>query len=132
MENAQSWYQSLVKPSWAPPAWVFGPVWTFLYIIIAGTFGTVFYKVVTKQWPAMVALPFVLNLVFNLVFTPIQFGLQNNYLAFLDILLVLGTLIWAMIVVYKYAHWITWANLPYLLWVLIATTLQTSITILNR
>ncbi len=132
MNNAYSWYGRLIKPSWAPPSWVFGPIWTFLYIIIAGTFGTVFYKVLTKQWPAMVALPFVLNLIFNLIFTPIQFGLQNNYLAAVDILLVLGTLVWALIVVYKYAPWITWANQPYLLWVVIATTLQITVTFLNR
>lgn len=132
MNNAQSWYQNLIKPSWAPPAWVFGPVWTFLYIIIAGTFGTVFYKVITKQWSAMVALPFALNLVFNLAFSPIQFGWQNNYLATVDILLILGTLIWSLIVIFPYARWITWANLPYLVWVLIATTLQITVTVLNR
>jgi len=131
MNNTYNWYQNLVKPSWAPPAWVFGPIWTFLYIIIAGTYGTVFYKVSTKQWPAIVALPFALNLFFNLIFTPIQFGLQNNYLAAVDIILVLGTLIWSMIVIYPHARWITFANLPYLIWVLIATTLQISITFLN-
>lgn len=132
MNDAYGWYERLIKPSWAPPLWVFGPIWTFLYAIIAASFGTVFYKVLTRQWPAIVALPFALNLFFNLIFSPIQFGLQNNYLASVDVLLVLATLVWSLIVVYKYAPWITWVNQPYLLWVIIATTLQLTVTFLNH
>lgn len=125
------WYQTLIKPTWAPPSWLFGPVWTVLYMIIALSFGTVFYKVFTKEIPWIVALPFVLNLIFNLAFTPLQFGLQNNLLAAIDILLVLGTLIWALIVIWPHAHWIVYANIPYLGWVSFATVLQLSITYLN-
>jgi len=132
MNTTYTWYQGLLKPSWAPPAWVFGPVWSFLYVLIFISFGTVFYKVFTKQLPWIIALPFVLNLLFNLIFTPIQFGLQNNYLAALDILLVLGTLIWAMVVIYPHAKWIALMNIPYLIWVCIATVLQFTITYLNR
>ncbi len=43
-----TWYQSLVRPGWAPPAWLFGPAWTFLYAIIIITFGAVFYKTFKK------------------------------------------------------------------------------------
>lgn len=127
-----NWYQSLIKPLWAPPSWLFGPVWSVLYVIIAATFGTVFYKVISKQIPAIVALPFALNIVFNLAFTPLQFGLQNNTLASIDILLILGTLIWGLIAVYPHLRWVTYLNLPYLLWVCFATTLQLTITWLNR
>ena len=130
--DTYSWYQQLVKPSWAPPAWLFGPVWTFLYVLIAISFGTVFYKTATRKWPATLALPFALNLVFNLAFTPIQFGLQNNYLAALDILLILATLIWAMVVIWPRARWITYVQIPYLLWVSFATVLQLAVTFLNR
>ena len=127
-----NWYSKLIKPTWAPPSWLFGPVWSFLYILIAVSFITVFQKVFTKQLPAIVALPFVLNLIFNFSFTPIQFGLQNNILAAIDILLVLGTLIWAMIVIYPYIKWVALINIPYLLWVLFATILQLTITYLNK
>jgi translocator protein len=127
-----NWYSKLIKPTWAPPSWLFGPVWSVLYIIIFISFGTVFYKVFTKQLPAIILLPFVLNLIFNLLFTPIQFGLQNNYLAALDILLVLGTLVWAMVAIYPHIKWIALINIPYLLWVCFATVLQLSITYLNR
>lgn len=129
--NAYNWYQALTKPAWAPASWVFGPVWTVLYAIIAVTFGTVFYKAFTGKLPRMAALPFALNLVFNFAFTPLQFGLQSNILAAVDILLVLGTLIWAMIAIYPHARWIAYAQTPYLLWVAFATVLQLTITYLN-
>ncbi len=130
-----NWYSQLIKPSWAPPSWLFGPVWTVLYVIIAISFGTVFYQAFTKQIPWIVALPFALNLLFNFAFTPIQFGLKNNLLASIDILLVLGTLIWAL---YSLWHavptlrWVVYANIPYLLWGTFATCLQLTITYLNR
>lgn len=126
-----NWYQTLVKPSWAPPSYLFGPVWTFLYILIAISFGKVFLMAIQKAIPPLVALPFALNLIFNFAFTPLQFGLQNNVLAAIDILLVLGTLIWAMIAIYPHAHWITYIQIPYLLWVSFATVLQLTITYLN-
>ena len=44
-----NWYQALVRPSWAPPSWLFGPVWTFLYAVIAITFGFIFYKALKKE-----------------------------------------------------------------------------------
>jgi tryptophan-rich sensory protein len=77
-------------------------------------------------------LPFILNLVFNFAFTPLQFGLKNNYLAAADILLVLATLIWATVSIYHYAAWIIYLQIPYLLWVTFATLLQLSITDLNK
>ena len=79
----------------------------------------------------MMALPFALNLVFNFAFTPLQFGLQSNILAAIDILLVLGTLIWAMVAVFPHIGWVAFAQIPYLLWVSFATILQLTITVLN-
>jgi len=142
--NTYNWYSQLIKPNWSPPSWLFGPVWSVLYAIIAISFGTVFYKAFTKQIPWIVALPFALNLVFNFAFTPIQFGLKNNLFAAVDILLVLGTLIWALFALYSFGlklhsetgastyAWIIYANIPYLLWVSFATVLQLTITYLNR
>ncbi len=130
--NGYAWYSQLKKPSWSPPAWLFGPVWTFLYILIIISFGKVFLMTWKKEIALMVALPFVLNLLFNFAFTTIQFGMKNNYLAAVDILLILGTLIWAMIAIYPHASWIAYLQIPYLLWVLFATSLQLTVTWLNR
>jgi translocator protein len=129
--NTYSWYQALVKPSWAPPAAVFGPVWTFLYVLIAVSFGYAGFLFFKGKIPYIILLPFILNLIFNFAFTPIQFGLQNNFLAAIDILLVLGTLIWALLAIYPYAQWVSFINIPYLLWVTFATVLQLTITCLN-
>ncbi len=131
MNNAYRWYSTLIKPTWAPPSWIFGPVWTFLYVLIAISFGRVFMLAWQKQIPFIVALPFLLNLVFNFAFTPIQFGLRNNLLAAVDIILVLGTLIWGMYAIFPHARWIAYMNIPYLLWVSFATVLQFTVTYLN-
>jgi translocator protein len=132
MNKAYDWYSQLIKPSWAPPGWLFGPVWTVLYCLIAISFGKVFYMAFQKQIPFIVLLPFILNLIFNLAFTPIQFGLRNNLLAAVDILLVLGTLIWAIIAIWPHVRWVALAQTPYLLWVCFATILQLTVTFLNR
>lgn len=126
-----SWYSQLIKPTWSPPAWLFGPVWSALYVVIAISFGKVFIMAWQKQIAFAVALPFILNLIFNFAFTPLQFGLKNNLLAAIDILLVLGTLVWAIIAIYPHARWIAYAQIPYLLWVSFATVLQITITFLN-
>lgn len=133
MNNAYNWYSTLIRPTWAPPSWLFGPVWSVLYTIIAVSFGAVFYKIFKKELPSKLAWPFVLNLIFNGLFTPIQFGLKNNLLASFDILFVLATLIWFMTAIWKYENmrWVTFVNIPYLLWVSFATVLQITITILN-
>ena len=106
--KTKDWYAQLKKPAWAPPAWLFGPVWSVLYLIIA------------------------LNLMFNAAFTPLQFGLRSNALAAVDITLVLGTLIWALATIYPIAPWVLYANIPYLIWVCFATVLQYTITAQNR
>lgn len=131
MNNSQNWYSELIRPDWAPPAWVFGPVWSVLYFLIALSFGYVFYKVLRGDWPAYVALPFVLNLVFNFAFSPIQFGLQNNLLASIDIVLVLATIGWMFYVIFPLVPWVVYINIPYALWVSFATVLQLTITYLN-
>jgi len=130
--SSAAWYAQLAKPFFAPPASVFGPVWGVLYVIIAISFGFVLLQFLKRRWPASILLPFMLNLVFNAAYTPIQFGLRNNWLASLDILLVLGTLVWALSAVWTRARWVALVNIPYLLWVTFATVLQLSITWLNR
>ena len=130
--EAYNWYQALIKPTWAPPSFLFGPVWTALYAVIIATFGYVFYaSYILKKIPYQVTIPFILNIIFNIAFTPLQFWLRNNVLASIDILLILATLIWALLAIYPYARSVAYANIPYLLWVIFATCLQLAITYLN-
>jgi benzodiazapine receptor len=129
--NQVAQYGEYIKPDWAPPSSVFGPVWTILYLIIAVTFGYVFYNYFRGKVRNRIVLPFLLNLVFNLAYTPIMFRLHNMMLASVDIVLVLITLIWAMAMTWKKKSWVAYANIPYLLWVMFATALQLTILYLN-
>lgn len=127
MSTSTQYMSDYNKPSWAPPAWLFGPVWSVLYIIIIISFGYVFLKVAHGDWPFLVALPFIINIIFNLLYTPVQFGLKNLALARVIIVVVLLTIIWSMVVIYKYSKAVFYAQIPYLLWLLFATVLQFSI-----
>ena len=132
MNESYSQYASYVKPWFSPPPWIFGPVWSVLYVLIAISFGYVFMKVWQGQIPKLVALPFIINLIANFSFTPVQFGLNNLPLASLVILIVLISLVWAMWSVWPHARWVTYIQVPYLFWVMFATVLQLSVTYLNR
>ncbi len=126
------WYENLIKPSFAPPSYLFGIAWSILYTIIFITFGYIVFLVYKGKFPKTLILPLVLNLVFNLLFSPIQFGLRSNFLAAIDITLVLGTIIWLSAILYKHSKILALTQVPYLVWVAFATVLQFSITWLNR
>ena len=124
----RDWYNSLEKPSWTPEPSTIGLIWQILYPVILVTFGFVFVQAIRKKLPWKVALPFAVNLVANVIFTPIQFGLRNLPLAAVDILVVWTTIIWISFVVWKHHKWVAVAQVPYFGWVSIATVLQLSIT----
>ena len=130
--ETSNYYKELKKPSWAPPARLFGPVWMVLYIIIFISFGYVIYLYFKDIIPFIILLPFILNLIFNFSFTPIQFRLKNNGLATIDIFLTIITLLWALYSIYPYASWVSYINIPYALWGIFATALQFTIMLANR
>ena len=125
------WYEGLQKPGWTPEPVTIGLIWQVLYPLIAFSCIFVFLKACRGNLPWRVALPFAINLVANLAFTPIQFGLRNLLLASFDISIVLVTIVWGMIVIWRYQRWVAVLQVPYLAWVAIATVLQFMITWLN-
>jgi benzodiazapine receptor len=125
------WYNALEKPSWTPAPATIGLIWQILYPIILISFGFVFVQAIRKKLPWQVALPFAINLVLNLIFTPIQFGMRNLPLAALDIVIVWATIIWCVVAVWPHYKWVAAAQGPYFVWVSIATVLQLSITAMN-
>ncbi len=125
-------YAELAKPAWAPPPSLFGTVWGILYPIIFIAFGYVIFRVVRGEMPSALIWPIAINLVANLAFTPIQFGLNNLPLAAVDIVVVLVTIVWSIVAIWPNSVWAALALVPYLIWVAIATVLQISITIMNR
>ena len=130
--DTANWYNSLIKPSFSPPAYLFGIAWSILYPIIFTSFGYTGYLIYFKKAPKYLLIPIVINLISNLSFSFIQFRLQNNFLAALDITIVFITIVWFLIKVYPYSKMVAIAQIPYLLWVAFATVLQFSITWLNR
>ncbi|MGN6547385.1 MAG: TspO/MBR family protein [Aureliella sp.] len=127
----RQWYDALEKPSWTPEPATIGLIWQILYPIIFITFGIVFVQALRGRLPWRVALPFAINFLANVAFTPIEFGLRNLPLATVDILIVWVTIVWMMVAVWRHLWWIAVAQLPYLIWVSIATVLQISITWMN-
>jgi len=125
------WYNSLVKPDWTPAPATIGLIWQILYPIIGGSFGYVFVQAIRHRIPCGVAIPFAINLLANLIFTPIQFGMRNLPLAAVDIVIVWSTLVWGMLAIWRHSRWVALAQVPYLVWVSLATVLQFSMTISN-
>ena len=131
-QDFQSWYVGLVKPSWTPDPSTIGLIWSLLYPIIIAVNIAVIYKLKQGEIGLAVALPFWLNVGFNLAFTPVQFGLRNLALACVVILLVWGTIIWSMVAIWPHSKWLAIAFVPYFIWVTIASLLQINITLANR
>lgn len=130
--NTRQWYESLSKPNWAPQPEIFGKVWSFIYPIIFAVNIAIVLLLSKGKISYVIALPFWLNLFFNLIYTPVQFGLRNQLVSTIVILLVLITIIWSMIAIFPFNKWIAVAYIPYLVWVAIATVLQINIWWLNR
>lgn len=132
MKTYQEFYQSIDLPWFAPPAWVFGVAWSIIYplIIIAGIY--LLYLTVKKRVPPYFIILFALNIVANLLFTPIQLGLTALWPASIDILVVLVTLALLEVKILRYSKLIFWLLVPYLLWGVFATVLQITITTINR
>lgn len=136
MSSTEDKYSKFIKPSWAPPAELFSPIWTVLYMFIAISYGYLFYlgSLNIVGWEVM--LPLILNLIFNLLYYPLQFWFNQTFLATIDIVLVLGTLIWALVAIWSTVpqqyHWTAYINIPYLIWVCIATVLQIYVLVKNR
>lgn len=125
-------YATYAKPWFAPPDWIFGPVWTILYLMIAWASIQIIWKVRVGELPAWILGLLAVNIIANIAFTPIQFGLNNLWLAWVDILVVLGSLAVIEYMMWQQARAVFWMLLPYLLWVAFATVLQTSIVMLNK
>ena len=125
------WYAAQIKPWFAPEPWVFGVAWGVIYPLMIVSFGYVLYQVVIGKWSWPIIFPFVLNVIFNLAFTPLQAYTKSNMILSIDIVLVLLTLTVALVTVWQYARWVVYINVPYLAWGLFATTLQLTLWWVN-
>ena len=131
--SVESWYPTLVKPVFNPPNWIFMPMWTLLYILMAVAAGLVWDKIKEQNEEVKKALAFFLiQLTLNAIWSYLFFGLKNPMLALIEI-----ALLWLMIYetylkfikINKIAAYLL---VPYLLWVAFAGILNASIWWLNR
>ena len=124
------WYAELAKPSWTPPAWVFGPVWTLLYGLMAVAAWLVWLQRGQRRVAVALVL-FGVQLGFNAAWSPLFFGLHRPGLAFIDLVLLWGALVatvWAFLRQRPVAGLLL---LPYLGWVSFAAVLNLAIWRLN-
>jgi len=127
-----NWYQNLNKPFFNPPGWVFGPVWTALYIMMGISAFLIWQKGLTSR-PVKIALFFfVIQLLLNAVWTPLFFGLKSPILAFTDIILLWFGILFTIVKFYSLSKPASFLLIPYLLWVTFAAFLNFSIVLLNR
>ena len=125
------WYGSLAKPSWTPPPSTISLIWATLYPVIIVSLVFVFVKAFRDKIPRIVAVPFAINLVANLLFMPLFAGLRSVPMAAVDIVIVWATIIWCVIAVWPHFKWVAVVQGPYFVWVSIATIIQLSITAMN-
>ncbi|OWK35309.1 TspO/MBR family protein [Fimbriiglobus ruber] len=124
--------RALLKPSWTPVPSTISLIWTLLYPIILVSFGFVFVQAVQRKLSRLVALPFAVNLIANLLFMPIFAGLRNVPLAASDIVVVWLTILWCVAAVWPHYRWVAVPQVPYLVWVSLATTIPLSIAATKR
>ncbi len=124
------WYRALQKPVFNPPGWVFGPVWTALYIMM-GTAAWLIWKTPGDYRMTFPTAVFLIQLALNALWSYLFFGLQRPDLAFFEV-----SLLWIMILITMISFWkirplAGVLLLPYLLWVSFASVLNWAIWRLN-
>lgn len=132
MAAIPAWYADLEKPFFSPPNWVFGPVWTTLYFLIGVSLFLIWQSKGNKKEKTTALTYFAIQLVLNLLWTPIFFGLQSPIFGLITILLLVFFIIRTMQSFMKISPIAAWILIPYLLWVSFATLLNASIVFLNN
>lgn len=127
MAMPDAWYASLQKPSFNPPAWIFGPAWTLLYILMAVAAWRVFR---VAGWGPAIGL-WLIQLAVNASWSPLFFGMHRIDLALLTIIALDILVIATIAVFFRKDRIAAWLMLPYLAWIAFATTLNAAIWQLN-
>jgi len=131
--NIPTWYASLVKPFFSPPNWLFAPVWTLLFLMM----GVSVYLLLENKDKKLelkrkIALTFfVIQFVFNILWSYLFFGLRNPLLGLIGIVILWIFIFATIFYSYKVDKRAAWLLVPYLLWVTFASVLNFAILILN-
>ena len=126
-----AWFNTVVKPSWNPPSYLFAPVWTVLYLLMGIALWLVWKLPINSLAKTKALYIFALQLFFNFWWTILFFTLHSPFLALIDIFLLLFTL---TITIYSFAplsRTASWLLVPYIAWVTFATILNYTIWSMN-
>jgi len=126
--SLKSWYASLAKPRWTPPNWLFGPVWTILYVAMAIAAWLVWRQ---SGFGSRAMKLFMLQLLLNLAWSGVFFYLRAPGSAFVEIVLLWCAILASTIAFGRVAPVAAWLMAPYLIWVSFAAALNFSIWRLN-
>lgn len=130
--NSSGWYQTLEKPAFTPPDWVFAPVWTALYLLTGVSVFLVWRKGLANAAGRIAIAAFILQLVFNALWMPIFFGVKQPLIAFADIVLLWLATAATIISFQKVSRPAAILLVPYMAWVSFAAVLNAAICVLNR
>ena len=131
-DSLGNWYANLNKPAFNPPNWIFGPVWTTLYIMMGISSFLVWRKGHDSKADRSAIACFIVQLILNAIWTPLFFGLHSPLLGLIDIVLLLAAIILTIVSFFKISATAALLLIPYLAWVSFATVLNASIYLLNR
>lgn len=128
--SVQTWFQTLIQPSFQPPNWLFGPAWTLLYALMGVASAWIWKK--RKNKKARMALwIYGVQLFFNFIWSVIFFGWHSPFWALIDIVILWGLIMFMMMKFYAIDKKAGWILVPYLAWVTFATVLNFAIWRLN-
>lgn len=130
VQNIQTWYAGLNKPSFNPPNYLFGPVWITLYFMMGIAFFLV-WKNSGKFDVKVPAILFITQLVLNALWSIIFFGMKNPMLGFFEIIILWVFIVLCVIKFYPVSKIAAWLLIPYLLWVSFASVLNFKLWMLN-
>ncbi|MBC7652772.1 MAG: tryptophan-rich sensory protein [Deinococcales bacterium] len=126
-----TWYATLIKPSYNPPNFLFAPVWVILYTLMAISFYLIWDKEPSQKRDKALTL-FIIQLVFNILWSFIFFNQHEIFLAFLDIVLMWFFIVLSMVSFYKINPKASLLLVPYIIWISYATVLNFAIWNFNK
>jgi translocator protein len=129
-EAVPEWFATLNRPSFSPPNWIFGPVWTTLYILLGISFFLIWKQEASKQRNQAIIV-FLVQMALNFAWSFIFFYFNRIGLALAEIILLWTSIIIMLVLFFKLKPLAAYVNIPYLIWVSFATILNASYYLLN-
>jgi len=131
IDSVQTWYKTIEKPSYSPPNWVFGPVWTILYVLMGVSAYLIWVKGLEKKEVRTALMFFALQLILNALWSILFFGMRNPFYGLIEIVF-----LWAAIAItiqkfYKISRTAAYLQIPYICWVSYAAFLNYGIWRMN-